>query len=393
MRQVKRILIIGGTGTLSAAVVDSCVVRGYDVTILNRGNKSSVVNSNVRIILCDARNEEQVKQKTKGLQYDAVIDFIVFTKEQIKVSLSLFAPIAKQYVFISSAQAYNTSLDKELVENDEKPNPLWSYSVNKDECEKYLQSYCKEKNVNYTIIRPGVNYDNRRIPYGIVPPYGKHWTIIARILAGKPIITWNNGQNRLNLTRVEDFAEGLVGLLGNKGAYNECFNVVGDYVYSWGEVLETLGRQLNTKVSTINIPVDQYADELSPDNRERLLGGRTNNLVCSNAKLKTILRDYHSTIELAEGLKMVHDGYKKNNYYDGIDYKWDAEQDRILKKLSPNGYKGKYVSYLQHNFIDNFHNLCEWKIEYYAENKQMKFCWKIIMKFIYSPLRRLLSIA
>lgn len=388
---MKKVLIIGGTGILSAAVVDACISHGFEVTMMNRGNKMGDVNPNAKLIICDARDEEQVKQKLQGMYFDVVIDFIVFNLEQLKKSLNLFGGHAKQYIFISSAQVYNTNISKVLEETDSTPQPLWQYSINKDKCEKYLRDYALKNHINYTIIRPGVNYDNYRIPYGIVPPYGKHWTIVERILAGKPIITWNDGNNKLNLTRVEDFAEGVVTLLGNDKAYNECYNVVGDYIYSWREVLETLGRILETTVKTIDLPLQEYARELSPDNRERLLGGRANDLVCSNAKLKSISPIYKSTIPLETGIRMTIDGYKANNYYDGIDYKWDAEQDRIIHKLSTGKYNGKYLSYSHLNYITRFHNKCTWKIEYYAQNKVMKLVWKAVRKFVYRPMCKLLS--
>ena len=231
----KSILIIGGTGVLSAAVVDCCVVQGHDVTMINRGNNEAYINPAAKVILCDARNSQLVKQKIAHLHFDVVLDFIVFTKEQLEQSLAIFGYIADQYIFISSAQVYNTSVQKIFEENDETPQPLWSYSSDKDICEKYLRAYCREHQINYTIIRPGVNYDNRRIPYGMYPPMGMHYTIIARILAGKPIITWNNGLNKLNLTRVEDFAAGFVRLEGG---------IVLDFRISWAMHMDTLGDAL-----------------------------------------------------------------------------------------------------------------------------------------------------
>jgi len=338
-----KILTIGGTGVLSAAVVNSCVSRGYDVTIIHRGNKKQFINPQVKQILCDISDEKQVIAKTQGLNFDVVIDFLIVTLDHLKKSLSIFGGITKQYVFISTAQVYNTSISKVFTENDETPQPLWRYSVNKSECEKYLATYCAEHGLLYTIIRPGVTYDNRRIPYGIVPPYGKHWTIVARIMAGKPMITWNHGENRLNLTRVEDFAEGVAGLLGNEQAYNEAFNVVGDYVYSWKEVLEMLGKIVGVNVAMQDFSVETYSKELNNDNRERLIGGRANNLICSNEKLKSVVPDFHTTLTLEDGLRRTIDGYKANNYFDGINYKWDAEQDRMIHNLTSGNYRGQYV--------------------------------------------------
>lgn len=382
------ILIIGGSGILSSAVVDQCIDKGYNVTMMNRGNNSAYTNESANLIICDARDESAVRKKTSGTHFDVVIDFIVFNLEQLKRSLSLFGNIADQYIFISSAQAYNTSIQKEHVETDETPQPLWSYSVNKDICEKYLQSYCKEHRINYTIVRPGVNYDNRRIPYGMYPPIGKHWTIVARILAGKPIITWNNGENKLNLTRVEDFASGMVGLLGNQKAYNECFNVVGDYIYSWKQVLEILEKLLHVPVKTVDLPLSLYADELEKEDKEMLLGGRACDLVCSNTKLKSVVPEFHSTINLEKGIQMTLDWYRNNDYYQGFDYRWDAEQDRIIKNHSAIRFNGGFKDYSSTSSLVCLSNRCTYNIEFYKNNKLMLTFWKMVRRFIVKPLMK-----
>lgn len=386
---MQKVLIIGGSGILSSAVVDACIEKGYDVTMMNRGNNSAYTNPKARLIICDVNNEDDVRLKTKDLHFDVVIDFIVYNLEQLKRSLSLFGHIANQYIFISSAQVYNTSIQKEHIETDETPQKLWKYSVNKDICEHYLREYCTSEHINYTIIRPGVNYDNRRIPYGMYPPIGMHWTMIARILAGKPIITWNKGRNRLNLTRVEDFAKGVVGILGNKKAYNESFNVCGDYVYSWQQVLNVLGENIGRPVATIDVPLEDYAKELKPGDREMLLGGRACDLVCSNKKLKSILPDYRSAIDLKEGISKIIEWYSANNYYQGFDYRWDAEQDRIIKKIGDKKYKGGYVAYSKERWLAALANKCNYMIEYHKANKLNLLFWKSVRAFICKPLKRL----
>ena len=327
-----KVLIIGGTGIISTSVVDECIRQGYDVSMLNRGNNTRFINPKATHIKCNVYNAEDVKAKLEGKYYDAVIDFLVRTKAEIEYSMSLFSKVADQYVFISSAQAYNTSIEGILREDSELSQPQWAYSVNKVICEKYVVQKCKELNQNYTIIRPGVNYGNTRIPYGMFPFIGSHWTMVARIKADKPIITWNNGQNKLNLTRVEDFASGAVGLIGNPKAYNEIFNVVGDYVYTWHEVLEVLGKLINHKVRTIDMPVEFYANELDGDTREGLIGGRANDMVCSNEKLKSVVPNYKTKYTLEKGLELTLNFYRENDYYMGFDYNWEGVTDRVIKK-------------------------------------------------------------
>ena len=345
------ILIIGGTGILSTSVVNECIQQGHSVTMLNRGRRKEFINPKATLIKCDVYNEQEVRSKLDGKFFDVVIDFLIKKLPELKYSLSLFGKKGKQYIFISSAQAYNTSVKGILTEESELCQHLWSYSINKVKCEQYLKDYCTKNKINYTIIRPGVNYDNQRIPYGIYPPIDKHWTIAGRILAGKPMITWNNGLNRLNLTRTEDFAKGTCGLLGKEEAYNEAFNVVGDYIYSWKEVLETLGEILGVKVKTVDIPVDFYASELIGDDKEALLGGRSQDLCCSNEKLKKVFPEFKTQFNLKEGLLKTIKFYKENNYYHGIDYGWDGDTDRIINKFYSSINKDKdknlhFISYM-----------------------------------------------
>ncbi len=385
-----KILIIGGSGILSSSVVDCCISNGHEVTIMNRGNNLEFTNDKARLIVCDARKPESVKKRLNELHFDAVIDFIVYQKEQLELSLSLFGKTADQYVFISSAQVYNTSISKKLEETDDTPQPLWSYSINKNICEHYLIDYCLKNRINYTIVRPGVNYDNRRIPYGMYPPIGMHWTIVERIKAGKPIITWNKGENRLNLTRVEDFAKGLVGLLGNQKAYNETFNVVGDYVYRWKDVLDTLGMILCIQVKTIDLEVDDYASELQGDDKEMLLGGRACDLCCSNEKLKAVVSGFESKFDLESGMRKTIKWYKENGYYKGIDYAWDAEQDRIIHKFTK-GYNGRFIGYEKKRWVELFMDRCNWNVVYYRDFKVLKTFWKTARKFIAKPIYRQLN--
>lgn len=388
-----KVLIIGGTGTLSSPIVDECIRRGYEVTMINRGTRNRFINKKAELIKCDINDEEKLKSVISGIFFDCCIDFLVFNEKQLLKSLHLFAEArnVKQYIFISSAQAYNTSQKGIMTEDSsELIQPLWSYSVNKVKCEKLLQDYCKDKPFRYTIIRPGVTYGNTRIPYGMDPIRGKHWTMIERIKAGKPIIVWNNGENKLNLTHVHDFAKGAVGLIGNEGAYNETFNIVGDFVYSWEEVLSIIEKITGYVINRIDIPVDFYASELNEYVSGRLRGGRANDLCCSNVKLKSVVPEFISTITLEDGVRETLDYYMNNGFCDGFDYIWDAECDRIISRFchitkhysnlgSDKFLKNKnhdigttwsysnlhFVNYDRNGWKNTINNMYDYYIEYY----------------------------
>ena len=335
---------------MSGAVVKEAIRQGIDVTIVNRGRKSKVVPEGVNVIISDYRNKEVMQSALQGKHFDAVIDFICFNKNQIEYSVDLLSPYCTQYIFISSACVYNYELPGVKSEDDEKVLKQWEYSVNKWECECFLTEIAKQKDINYTIIRPCITYDDSRIPYGIAPMYGYHWTLVSRILAGKPIIRWNGGTTKWNMMRVEDFVVGLVGLVGNEIAYNQTYNISGDNAYSWNDVIECVENTINKKAVFFDITSEEYA-ELAPEMKGRIWG-RTFDLICNNQKIKDFVPEYKTTYDLRTGIEKTIKGYKDNNYQKGIDFTFDASMDGVIRKsckrhgIDCSKYNLDFVDYL-----------------------------------------------
>ena len=344
------LLIIGGTGLLSGAVVEEALRQKIEVTIVNRGLKSKNVPDNVHVIIADYRNKDVLLSALTGKHFDAAIDFSCFNEEQIKYSLDVLSPFCSQYVFISSACVYDYSKPGIKSEDDAKVFKDWDYSINKWNCECYLTKIAKNKNLNFTIIRPCITFDDSRIPYGIAPTYGFHWTLVGRILAGKPIIRWNGGTTKWNMMRVEDFATGIVGIIGNEKAYNQAFNISGDYAYSWNDVMECVGNVIGKKVVYYDISSEEYAS-IVPDMRGRIFG-RSFDLICNNQKIKNIVPNFATTYDLMSGIEKTINGYTNNHYQRGIDFSFDALMDATIKKsckihgIKSRDYKLGFVDYL-----------------------------------------------
>lgn len=324
------VLLVGGTGVLSSAVTYEALKQGYHVTMINRGSKS--IPNGVELIKSDKNNIEYINSKLEGRTFDAVIDFLSISDEETARSFNLYHKFTRQYFYISSCAVYNTaSKNTPFNEDDEKGLKIWPYSLHKWQSEQHIIEMAKERGCNYTIIRPCVTYGDTRIPYGIMPEYGFHWTLCARIIAGKPIIRWNGGINRCNITRVEDFAIGVVGLIGKKDAFNQAFNVCGDDMPSFNDVLDVLSKHLNKEIQVIDLPSDYYAQEM-PDYAGEILGGRSIDSLNSNLKIKKIVPEFTQSIDLFNGIGQTLKAYKDNNYQKGIDWRFDACTDRIVKK-------------------------------------------------------------
>ena len=351
---MKSLLVVGGTGVISFAVVSEALKRGFRITCINRGKaKNQKLPSEVEIIKADYRDKILVEQKLSNRFFDVVIDVLCYTEEDIDYSVSLFKDRCEQYIFFSSCAVYNKGNgDYECTENSPLINPIWQYSIDKVKCELRLISLAQEYNFNYTIVRPAVTYGNTRIPYGVTPPYGYHGTIIQRIIHHKPIILWDEGSAISTITRVEDFAIGLVGLLANKRAYNDVFHIVGDERHTWKDVIDYVGEILNIKPVYCSITKEQMAEEM-PERKGEILGGRGINQLLNNSKIKSIVPEFKTNIPLKKGLEMTVNYYMNHNYLNGIDFRFDGLWDRISKKYNGSCGNIEYIDYMNNaRFID-----------------------------------------
>ena len=346
-----KLLIVGGTGVLSTAVVREALDKGLEVSVINRGKRKGRIPQGVELIQSDIKDADYLRNALKGRTYDAVVDFLCYNKKQIAYSLELFKDIARQYVFISTACVYDTSIPGVKTEDSPKGFKEWNYSTDKWECEQYLEQKAAEYGISYSIVRPCVTYDDTRIPYGLMPPYGYHWTLVARILAGKPVITWDGGAARWNLIRVEDFAVGVIGLIGNTEAYSQAFNICGDTPSSWAEVLDALGKVLGKEVIRLDIPSARLK-KYCPG-REGEIAGRAYDAVIDNSKIKALIPEFKQKISLEEGLARTVEAYRSQNYQKGIDWRFDALWDYIICKevkrqgLRRSGFKTGFRNYIK----------------------------------------------
>jgi len=391
-----KLLLIGGTGVLSSAVTSEALKQGITVSMINRGNNTHLIPQGVQFLQADISDHNKILSLLKGQKFDAVIDFLCFTEEQIDYSYKLFKEYVNQYVFISSCAVYNTTICNYCEEDSPKVLDVWPYSVDKVNCENYLIKIAQEVKIPYTIIRPCVTYGNTRIPYGIMPFYGYHGTIIERIKHGKPVLTWDGAKNRCNITRVEDFAVGMVGLLGNVKAYNDVFNICGDETPTWKEVLDALSKSIEYEIKTFDITSQEYGKEI-PDRKGEILGGRAIDSINSNKKIKTVVPNFKQNIFLEGGIKTTVDHYISNNYLYGMDYAFDADTDRIIAKYAK--IKGISTKEMNLRFIDflgkaTIHDKFIYFINNHKDNNLLKILMKnyILCKRIFRKLINIVKI-
>lgn len=339
-----KILLLGGTGTLSSDVLKSSLRDGHQVSILNRGHNNNAVSKSVRIYKADLNIRQSVADALGEDKFDVIVDFYSRKKEDIERLFPILSGKCKQYVFISSACVYKRDAlsATPITEPTDKPNPGWSYNIEKYEAERTLIGLVTaERRPHYTIVRPYITYNNQRIPFGIAPAHRYHRTLIERIKSGKPMFLWDKGETFCTLTYSVDFANALVGLFLNPKAENEDFHLTGDFYCKWKDMLSKLYESLSVKPNIVCLSSQQIVRSL-PEYNGELLGDRSLNAIFDNSKIKAAVPDAKMSTSIEEGLRLILEQYNKSEDY-LYDYKYEG---RIDSMLSHYGVKGlRYIKY------------------------------------------------
>ncbi|WP_339794438.1 SDR family oxidoreductase [uncultured Imperialibacter sp.] len=294
-----KVLFIGGTGNISTATSKLAVSRGIDLYLLNRG-KSTLKVPGANSIVGDINGPEKLEAALAGHQWDVVVNWIAFTKEEIERDIKLFAGKTKQYIFISSASAYQKPATHYLItESTPLFNPFWQYSRDKIACEDALMSAYRNDGFPMTIVRPSHTYDT------VIPVALGGWTeynIVDRLRKGKKIVVHGDGTSLWTLTHSDDFAVGFVGLLGHPKAIGHAFHITSDDVLSWNQVYEGLADAVGVAPNIVHIPSD-FICQHWPDQTGNLLGDKAHSAVFDNTKIKTYVPEFKAVIPFHQGIR------------------------------------------------------------------------------------------
>jgi len=315
-----KLLFIGGTGLISSACSELAIQRGHELFLLNRSASAKYpAPKDSTILQADIQADSaHLSALLAGHRFDAVVDFIAYTPEDIERDISLFHDKADQFVFISSASAYQKPPQNHLI-TEETPleNPYWEYSRNKIACEKLLMKTYREDGFPVTIIRPSHTYGPSQIPL-CVSSWLHPWTVIDRMKRGKPVIVPGDGTSLWVLTWNADFAQGLVGLLGNKNAIGEAFQITSDQVLSWNQIYLEAYQALSQTPIVVHIPSD-FITRFDEHALGSLIGDKSNSVVFDNNKIKRFVPDFNCEVNWAEGLRYLLAWYESHPQFQTID--------------------------------------------------------------------------
>jgi len=322
----RNILFVGGTGVISAAAAERALALGHRLTILNRGKSTGrPVPEGAEVLQADVRDASAVQEVLGAREFDAVADFIAFTPDHARASLELFRGRVGQYVFISSASAYQKPPARlPIVESTPLKNPFWQYSRDKIACEELLFGAYRSEDFPLTVVRPSHTYDRTKI--AIVGG----WTDIHRMRAGLPVIVHGDGTSLWTLTHSRDFAKAFVGLLGRPQAVGESYTITSDEYLPWNQIYGLFARAARVPepelVHVASETIAAQSDELGPN----LLGDRSHSVVFDNSKIKSLVPDYRATIPFADGAREIVDWYDSHPELQVVDRTFMDLSDRLV---------------------------------------------------------------
>lgn len=322
------VLFIGGSGIISAACVREAVEQGFDVTVLNRGTTDKrPIPESVTRLQADVSDRTALEAAIGDQRWDVVIDFVAFTPDQVQRDIDVFTGRTNQYVFISSASAYQTpATHLPITESTPLKNPFWQYSRDKIACEDLLTKAYREDDFPMTIIRPSHTYDETLVPFS------GGWTVLGRMRAGKPVVVCGDGSSLWTITHARDFAVGFVGLLDRAEAIGEAFHITGDEAPTWDRIAHELAAAAGVEdLQIVHVPSDAI-DALDAEWGASLLGDKANTSVFDNTKVQTLVPEFAQTTSIRQGAREIVAWFDADPSRQVTDERLDGLMDQLVER-------------------------------------------------------------
>lgn len=321
-------LFIGGTGIISTACTRLAVERGLDITLLTRG-QHKVDLPGAKTLRADINDRTAMMKAIEGQNFDVIVDWVAYTPAHVERDLELFRGKTRQYIFISSASAYQKPPAYYLItESTPLENPHWQYSRDKIACEEGLMRAHREERFPVTIVRPSLTYGDTQLPL-VMNSWEKPYTVVDRMLKGKKVIVPGDGTSLWVITHNTDFAKGFVGLMGNEKAIGHVFQITSDEVRTWDQYYKIVADALGVKANIVHIPSD-FMVACMPDLEGTLIGDKSVSCVFDNTKIRKLVPDFRATTPFSEGVRRTLAWLKADPARQAVDSGFDAICDKMI---------------------------------------------------------------
>jgi len=322
-------LFIGGTGNISTAVSALAAEKGWELTLLNRGNHVARAPEDAEILTADARDEAALARLLNGRHFDVVADFIAFEVPQVERDIRLFADNTDQYIFISSASVYQKPLSYPIItESTPTANPFSEYARNKITCEERLMREYRENGFPVTVVRPSHTYGEGYLPLPIPSRLGA-WQTLLRMKRGKQVLVHGDGSSLWAAMWNGDFAKAFIGLMGNRAALGETVHITTDEIITWNQIYDCIGAALGVHVEKFHVST-AFLCALQPDWTGGFIGDKMHSVIFDNSKIKRLVPGFVATTRFDQGARKCVDYICAHAEMQREDPEYDAFCDRII---------------------------------------------------------------
>lgn len=319
-----RVLFIGGTGIISSGCAPAALDAGFKLTLLNRGESFRPVPDGAEVLVADYHDRAAVEDVLAGKSFDVVVNWIAYTPDQVQRDIEMFRGRTGQYIFISSASAYQKPpRSLPITESTPLENPFWEYSRNKIACEQALMEAYFREGFPVTIVRPSHTYDRTLLPFR------GGYTWLHRMLTGQPVIVHGDGTSLWVLTHHRDFAKGFTGLLGNPHAIGEAVHITSDELLTWNQIAEMLASAAGVEANLVHV-TSEMIRKFDADWGDGVLGDKSHSVIFDNTKIKHLVPGYQAVIPFHKGAREIVQWYLENPERQQVDPDFNQIMDRII---------------------------------------------------------------
>ena len=327
-------LVLGGTGLISTRVVRHLLARGVDVSVFNRGLRSSTLSSNVRLIRGDRDDTEAFAQAIADEHFDVVYDMICYTADHAAASARVFAGRCTQFVLCSSAVVYGggTIPAGVLVDEDAPLAPTSYWGHNKVACERTLADAARTGAFHLTIARLGHTYGPGDAMNDQQDNDGLAWD---RVVRGLPVFCTGDGLGLWQSTHCDDAAKFFAGAALAPQTYGQAFNVMRDEVLTWRAYYREVARALDTEAKVIFVPAAWLIAQ-DPERFSFLSEMSQFHAAYATTKAKAAVPEFRATIGLEAGARETFADIRRRGAW--IDSTTDVGYQAIVDRAVALGF-------------------------------------------------------
>lgn len=295
-----RVLVLGGTGLISTAIVEWLIAKGHTPVLFNRGVSPRRFEYDIETVVGDRADFAAFSRAMRSVNVDAVIDMITFDAKVAAHNVRVFRDRIQQLVFCSTVCVYGGPLTQVPANEDEPHRPVSDYGRNKSKAEAaYLKAF-GETGFPVTIMRPSHCYGPGR---ALLDIWGYNPSLVTRIRKGKPIIVPGDGQGLWQPGYIGDMAKGFVGALGRAATLGKAYNIVGDDIMTWRVFHERMAKAIGCEARIVPMTTPQIAAGSPKGAADMLVEIFQYHAAYSNAALKRDVPDYCDLLPWEEGVR------------------------------------------------------------------------------------------